>query len=915
MMTIRVGYSLRKRKRAEPATALLLLIDDPVELLDLCAQLGPELPRIHRVADGFLLQRSEPITTVFPRTVRLRALCRNLLLPADADLVPALHDDEARGLVSREGLVFLPGGRVLAFGEPMPLPELLNAACLPSREWQPFPAGPELADRIESIMLDLPQPPPEEILQAGAGDIGSDAPRPPGSSWPAQAAGRALAGLGQGLVGLGKALHLEGLARVGAQFMQRALEMAPRLSESILGRQEAALRELLRKFREGNLEDALRRALPLGGPDGRGNVAAGDAQLPFHNLLYSLSSLLGSVGPASVWLGGYDVQAELAREYRKAAEQAIQRGDYRRAAFIYGRLMQDYRRAADVLQQGGLFRDAALLYLHKLDDRRAAARAFESAGEIDQAVQLYRQMSDHVAAGEVLRRAGDLEVAVAEFRIAAEKQAEAGDYLSAGDLMKNRADRHDLAHDYWAKGWGQRPAVNAVACALQLARLHADRQDVPPLRQLVTEARQFFEPPGNEAAAGQFFNSVAGLADLPALASARDELRDQSLLGLAVKLRQHANRETRTGDVVSRLLGSSSAWPAAVVSDAQHGVRLAIRQPAQPEALRPQDEVQVGQGFVTAVCAATTTGEVFLGFTSGAIACYRPQGQEVKSVLAGDRSPVQSLSVDAEGQVLVALHGQNGASDLSTYVWHPVGIYLPRGSQPVKTGVNTALALQVVRESGTSYVGFWDGEECQLLQLPGLMCMYQMEGLMGLSRMKLPFDPGDFGAMIQLDFPRSPAGRKMYLLDNDSIWRVQSDGGASTFEQTQLGWGPDLPPRLSLWTSVLSWHQQGPELDLVGVNRKQALNWSRLYWVGEELKATITKKLIYYQAAALVRPGFVAAVHVAGIDWMHMGQQVRKAAESPGNFTEAVACFVSHGTHELLVVMADGVLKRVPLPS
>src|SRR5204863_9658566 len=132
-------------------------------------------------------------------------------------------------------------------------------------------------------------------------------------------------------------------------------------------------RELLRQFREGNLEAALRRALPLGDSGDRGGVADTGSRLPVHNLLYSLGNILGGrSGPAGIWLGGYDVQRELAAEYRKAAERAIRRGDYRRAAFIYGKLLRDYRTAANVLMQGGLHHDAAVLFLDKVGDVLAA---------------------------------------------------------------------------------------------------------------------------------------------------------------------------------------------------------------------------------------------------------------------------------------------------------------------------------------------------------------------------------------------------------------------------------------------------------------------------------------------------------------------------------------------------------------
>ena len=54
---------------------------------------------------------SEPVGGV----IRLRQLADNRFLPVDADLIPALLPDEAKALVLRRGLVFLPGGRVLEF--------------------------------------------------------------------------------------------------------------------------------------------------------------------------------------------------------------------------------------------------------------------------------------------------------------------------------------------------------------------------------------------------------------------------------------------------------------------------------------------------------------------------------------------------------------------------------------------------------------------------------------------------------------------------------------------------------------------------------------------------------------------------------------------------------------------------------
>ena len=56
-----------------------------------------------------------------PGAIRLRERTAAFYLPADADLVPALLDDEANGLVRDWGLVFLPDSRVLLFDRHAPV--------------------------------------------------------------------------------------------------------------------------------------------------------------------------------------------------------------------------------------------------------------------------------------------------------------------------------------------------------------------------------------------------------------------------------------------------------------------------------------------------------------------------------------------------------------------------------------------------------------------------------------------------------------------------------------------------------------------------------------------------------------------------------------------------------------------------
>src|SRR6266849_1966183 len=98
----------------------------------------------------------------------------------------------------------------------------------------------------------------------------------------------------------------------------------PSLSEKLMVDQEAMLRELLRQFRAGNIEDALKRALPLDADPARGSAFAQNASLPTHNLFYSLVNLLAGSGggPGAFWQTRDQTYYELLNEYRKQAELA-----------------------------------------------------------------------------------------------------------------------------------------------------------------------------------------------------------------------------------------------------------------------------------------------------------------------------------------------------------------------------------------------------------------------------------------------------------------------------------------------------------------------------------------------------------------------------------------------------------------
>jgi tetratricopeptide (TPR) repeat protein len=919
---MKVAFQLRRRPGRGQALALLIPTSDAAALLELCAQLSLDPSgRVYAVAGGFLLKLDDPTARPIPGAVRLRALAANLFLPGDAELVPALLDDEAEGLARDRGLIFLPGGRLLGFDPHAPLDPsaLLAAVARPRRAWKPLPSPPPLADRIEEIVIDWPEERPESVLDPGGESIGTEEPRPDDSSAAAKLAGNAVLGAGRGMVWLGQALGLRGLAQLGAEWIKGAMGIAPRLSEAVMGRQAAALRALLREFREGDPERALRRALPLSEPGGpRGAGAATDDQLPTHELTYSLGKLLEPTsrgGTPGVWLGGHDLLTELTQEYRKVAEKAIRNSDYRRAAFIYGRLLRDYRIAAHALLRGSLHHDAAVLLLAKLDDRRGAARAFEAAGEFDRAVELYRQMGEHVTAGDLLRRIGEEDAALAEYRRAADRLAASGaGHLAAGELLLSKTGRTDLALAHFEAGWARRPDGNAIPCALQIAQLHAERKNVAALNALLDQADAFFAPPGNDHAAGQFYNEVARLSRFDDLAEAREPLRDRVLLGLAVKLRQLARPGARPGSFLPTVLGRHGTWPAAVISDANFAVSAATRVPPE-ERKRPPGHssawarrFRVGVGVVTAVASAPESGEVFLGFAGGEVYCFRPERSEVIAV-ANYHLPVAALGVDPEGRSVVVLRaGAASLAALSTYAREPDGSFRLLLGTTVDD-VNEPWLTPVLPGESDDFVGLWDGTALTLLTIATLNSWRNMV----VPRR----EPAPSAALL---VARSRGGdpEPAILLNDGRGWSLINDRTAA-WERSALFWRPWLPDDSHLMSVPLSWMSNTSDhLELAGLGPNGNVHWASLNLAegGVHLLATnVQARERSYLAAALVRPGLVAAVSPTRIEWLRGGaERFTLLALTETAIPSVVACAGSRRTGELIIVCGDGFIARIPSP-
>ena len=713
-----VPFRLVRREPPRAADAFLVLADSPAPLAAACACFDT-VPETFAVSGGVILLPRAVGPDPVPGAVRLARLAGDLFVPVDADLLPTLLPDEAVGLTRDRGLIVLPGGIVLSFDPTTPLTvsHWLNPPRVRRSEWQPFPRRQDRPDTLTAV--ERPSPPEVaviELLGSGAPDdaqplpgAGEDASgtipedaRPPAGSAIGRAVSSAALAAGGFLAWLGKQFGSTGLARIGGDLARRAIERVPRLSEKLLGDQEAALREVLRQLQSGDVEKGLSRApIAVADPDRPAHIGT-DARLSRRDPRYSLRDMIGT-GPATVWLGGGDVWAELAREYRRLASEAAARGDHRRAAYLYGVLLRDLRAAANALMAGGLFRDAALLFRDRLSDPRAAADAFERAGEPDEAIRLYERLQDYERAADLLRRLGEEERAVRYYTMAAKALASTGRFVAAGDMMRTKAYRRTDAIGWYQKGW-LTDGAEAVTCAERLLDEYVAAEDRHAFTQLLSEAETTLSARPRDA--GRLFNYALRVTARILTADAQADLVDRTRLLFASHLRAVAmiSEATAQADDLFRIasqlrtaamIGEAGAlagelfkncppWDAPIGRDAAFAVQKRPPIPAKKEEVAPPIVRRITDGPVTAVAVARGTCDLVVAGANGIVFWRVTEGRFVPvATMSGER--VLALSSSARGELVYAVvHGTDGNWSLRCYAADRAGAFRAWAQHPLE---------------------------------------------------------------------------------------------------------------------------------------------------------------------------------------------------------------------------------------
>lgn len=154
----------------------------------------------------------------------------------------------------------------------------------------------------------------------------------------------------------------------------------------LVGAQAGRLvRKLIEELEGGDLEQALRRAIPLGGMGaGAGGFALG-LTLPFRDLLQVGSGLGG--GGGSLMVHG-DVYGLLERTYRNLAARLERAGDIEKAAYVLGELLGQPREAVALCETYERYALAAQIATVRRLEPALVVRLWVMAGDPQQALDV-----------------------------------------------------------------------------------------------------------------------------------------------------------------------------------------------------------------------------------------------------------------------------------------------------------------------------------------------------------------------------------------------------------------------------------------------------------------------------------------------------------------------------------------------
>jgi len=411
------------------------------------------------------------------RAVPFRLLGERLFVPLDAELRFPLSEAEFTALFPCDFNVLHPAvGLVSADrSDAIGLKDLLRAPARRGGQWNLARPGPPALAGIQWISGAAACALPEQSLDAGREDIGSASP---GELDPDAGHGSPLR---RGADAIKDAFYRALLGftgnapRTGSRgtWVNRLGDWANEKLSDLSERRQSEIDRLL-DLMERDVDEGLRYAIPIGGGNSHRGQSQPGTSLGRREVDFSLDDLEGG-GPVDAWDLSTGQVETLGRLYREAANRELTLHRFRRAAYIFARLLNDYASAAEALRRGRFFEEAAALYRGKLSADKAAADCLREGGFFEEAARIYEELGEWELLGDMYRELDQPERATDAYQQAIEAAVERGDVMSAARLVDAKLGMAVRAREMLRGDWPD--GVRAKECLAEYFRLlHRDAE-------------------------------------------------------------------------------------------------------------------------------------------------------------------------------------------------------------------------------------------------------------------------------------------------------------------------------------------------------------------------------------------------------------------------------------------------------
>ena len=395
-----------------------------------------------------------------PQVHGYRSATPGFFLPVDGQLDPPIQACELAQLCQYQVYVFHPQSGLVGLDaeDIIRVDSLLTPPGKGKTDWTcPHPGigAPMALSRVIRFLPDNP----EEILDQGQDDIShkemTDLPSVPGEPG-TSATADSLRRLRLHLSNLGLRLTSLSPPTSPTRTWVNGFEdfFLKHRSQALGGMGKSRNRELFRlmDLMLNDPDEGLKYAIPLDSTGARGLAQSFDDRLTRRDVNFSLDHA-GGGNMVVNWNTPSEIVEELRRLYIKAANSELAAGQFRRAAYIFSRLLGDNHSAAQALKEGRHFQEAATLFREHLNQPLVAAECLAEGGLLVDAAALYEELEEFEKAGDLRIRLADEEAAHINYRQAVTQAISINNTFAAATLLDGKLRAPDEALELLASTW------------------------------------------------------------------------------------------------------------------------------------------------------------------------------------------------------------------------------------------------------------------------------------------------------------------------------------------------------------------------------------------------------------------------------------------------------------------------------